>query len=76
MSFMGNKRRVSKSLFSISELQLASTSIFLEDGVVFDGSGSLSLDITPCVLNQSRLYGSGNLAKTPPKSWKNKFYLK
>jgi len=34
------------------------------------------LDITPCVLNQSRLYGSGNLAKTPPKSWKTKFGIK
>jgi hypothetical protein len=73
---MGNKRRVSKSLFSISELQLASTSIFLEDGVVFDGSGSLSLEITPCLLSQARLSGQGTNTNSPPKSWKTKFGIK
>ena len=76
MSFMGNKRRVSKSLFNISELQLASTSIFLEDGVVFDGSGSLSLDITPCLFNQTRQSSLPLFPKAPPKSWKTKFGIK
>jgi hypothetical protein len=55
---------------------LSCTNIFLEDGVEFTQTWSLSLDITPCVLNQSRLYGSGNFAKTPPKSWKTKFGIK
>jgi hypothetical protein len=44
--------------------------------IPFNGTGSLSLDITPCLLNQSRLYGSGNFDKTPPKSWKTKFGIK
>jgi hypothetical protein len=55
---------------------LSSTNIFLEDGVEFTQTWSLSLDITPCVLNQSRLYVPVNLSKTPPKSWKTKFGIK
>ena len=73
---MGNKRRVSKSLFNISELQLASTSIFLEDGVEYNGNGSLTMDVTPCLLSQARLSGQGTNTNSPPKSWKTKFGIK
>jgi hypothetical protein len=59
-----------------SKIQLASTSIFLEDGVVFDGSGSLSLEITPCLFNQTRQSSLPLFPKAPPKSWKTKFGIK
>lgn len=55
---------------------LSCTSIFLEDGVVFDGSGSLSLEITPCLFNQTKQSSLPIFPISPPKSWKTKFGIK
>jgi hypothetical protein len=44
--------------------------------IPFNGTGSLSLEITPCLFNQTRQSSLPLFPKAPPKSWKTKFGIK